>query len=51
MGKIFIDRDQNGKKRTQKGAKHRRNAAKQPQRTTLTNHERMLLRRAERESK
>ena len=51
MGKIPIKRDQNGLKRTQKGAKHRQNAAKQPQRTTLTNHERMLLRRAQREAK
>ncbi len=46
-----IDRDQNGLKRTQKGAKHRQNAAKQPQKTTLSNHERMLLRKAQREAK
>lgn len=51
MGKIPIKRDQNGLKRTRKGAKHRQNAAKQPQKTTLTNHERMILRRAQREAK
>ena len=51
MGKKFADRDQNGLKRTQKGAKHRQNPAKQPERTTLTNHERMLLRKARREAK
>lgn len=51
MGKIPIKRDQNGLKRTGKRAKHRQNAAKQPQRTTLSNHERMLLRRAQREAK
>ena len=50
MGKIPIKRDQSGLKRTQKGAKHRQNAAKQPQKTTLTNHERMLLRKEWRES-
>ena len=51
MGKKFVDRDQNGLKRTRKGAKHRQNPAKQPERTTLTNHERMILRRAQREAK
>ena len=51
MGKIPIKRDQNGLKRTGKGAKHRQNAAKQPQKTTLSNHERMLLRKAQREAK
>lgn len=51
MGKNYPERDQNGLKRTRKGAKHRQNAAKQPQRTTLSNHERMLLRRAQREAK
>ena len=51
MGKKFADRDQNGLKRTKKGAKHRQNPAKQPQKTTLSNHERMQLRRAQREAK
>lgn len=49
--KISLDRDQNGLKRTRKGAKHRQNAAKQPEKTTLTNHERMLLRKAQREKR
>lgn len=49
--RLSLDRDQNGLKRTQKGAKHRQNAAKQPEKTTLTNHERMLLRKAQREKR
>lgn len=45
-----VDRDQNGKKRTQKGALHRQNPPKQPNRPLLTNHERHYMRRLQREA-
>ena len=45
FGKKLFKRDVKGRKMTQKGAIHAKNEAKQPNRTELTNHERIVIRR------
>lgn len=44
FGKKNVKRDVKGRKMTQKGAIHQKNSAKQPNRTTETNHERHVMR-------
>lgn len=50
IGKKWLRRDQKGRKMTQKGAIHQKNGPKQPNRTMMTNHERMELRKIKREA-
>lgn len=45
FGKKLVKRDVKGRKMTQKGAIHAQNEAKQPNRSELTNHERIAIRR------
>lgn len=51
LGKKLVKRDAKGRKMTQKGAIHAKNAPKQPNRSEFTNHERHKIRKLEREAK
>ena len=46
-----VERDQNERKMTQKGAIHAKHPAKQPDRSEYTNHERHIRRRIAREGR
>lgn len=49
LGKKLVRRDVKGRKMTQKGAIHQKNAPKQPNRSEYTNHERHVMRRIARQ--
>ena len=43
FGKKLVKRDQNGRKMTQKGAIHAKNLPKQPNRSKLSQHDRVVI--------
>lgn len=51
FGKKLVKRDAKGRKMTQKGAIHAKNAPKQPNRSELTNHDRIQIRRLARQER